>query len=554
MRSLLLLVSLAIIFSSCYKDIDNTEVIEVIYEQPKTDGDTEMSGHVVDGAQALSEDYDIVVNGFTTLVPNTYFYIRNEVFHKQGQLVEAYKDGNLLGMAYPYLIEHDINEVAIARFPELQEIAYSESMALSDRVTIAIEKPSIRRSTGEAAEQTVIHTTTITEKDLLTQMGTSAYSKAGELLALNPSSGFVMNLSEGDQPLRLNAQMNVMIDQSANGKSLFVFHRAFEYWLEVGKIGEGNLSTDQTGYFLIADAEPGVYMEGQVEQNDIRVSYTQGVCKVGEATYPFTTTENGRWAAVLPEGAQVSAELYNRCNELISNVDFSSTTGITDQQIEVDEEEELFNLVTEVLSCDGDIIEYPSIVLETDSESSLHVFSESSIDRLMPTCGERPFELSAFDQELGEAGPQLTWSAQTEDVVGYLSSCNSEEKGYALLTINGEEKYYPYFNMSIDQDATLLVSHDQTMQLKFKGVLDRMYDDVEVNVFIDDPNFGSKGYYMDCDTSEDGCGFTLFNVTHYESSGGWLRVSLAGERLWMNTINDPVAGYYPIEGVIVIKI
>ena len=542
-----------IITSSCYKDSDTTEELEVIIEQPKSEADTEMSGQVTDGTDVLS-DIDIVVNGNTTAVPNSYFYIQDADFRKQGQLVEAFKDGHLIGMAYPFLIENDINEVVIKRLPELEGKVLSGNVVLSDKISAAIDMSTVVLPSGGTAGQPRTMTTLITDPALLTQMGNSAYSKSGDLLSFFPESGFIMNLEEAGESLELTAYMEVMIDASENGKSLFVYHRGFEYWLEVGEIGAEALLTDQTGYFLIGNAEPGVYMEGQVEQNEMRVSYTRGECQLGNRFYPFISTEKGRWAAVLPEGSQVVSVLYDKCGSTISREEFSSNVGVRDQLIQIAPEQPLFNLVTEVLSCEGNKTEHPSIVLETVTESGLHIFSESAVDILMPACGDEAFSLLAFDQASGEAGPRITWDLDTEDEVGYLSSCDTDEEGYALLYINGEEKYYPYFDVSTGANETVLTAHDGSIRLKFHGVTDRMYAVNEVNLGIYDPEFGSKGYEMNCEHSEQGCGMTQFNVTHYESTGGLLRVTFSGEELWMQTIDDRVAGKYPMEGIIVVKI
>jgi len=75
----------------------------------------------------------------------------------------------------------------------------------------------------------------------------------------------------------------------------------------------------------------------------------------------------------------------------------------------------------------------------------------------------------------------------------------------------------------------------------------------QVNVFLEDDSFGTNGYRIACENTTNGCGFTTWNVTHYEAgSEKWVRVSFEGE-VWMQTINPPQAGYFPVEGVILTK-
>ena len=80
------------------------------------------------------------------------------------------------------------------------------------------------------------------------------------------------------------------------------------------------------------------------------------------------------------------------------------------------------------------------------------------------------------------------------------------------------------------------------------------YMDNEVNFFIEDEDFGDDGYKMNCENSTIGCGFDNINITHLRDMGdGLSRISFSGT-LWMQTIDNPTAGNYPVEGQIITKL
>ena len=153
MRTLLFFFIITLTFSSCYEDIDNSETLEVIEEQPKTDGETGLSGHISNGTPILESDYELVINGKTTSVPNAHFYFESTRLQKQGQLIEAFKDGELIAMAYPFLIENDINEVEMSLLPPFQQNAFSGTLMLDNNITINIDNEAIRNASGDIADK-----------------------------------------------------------------------------------------------------------------------------------------------------------------------------------------------------------------------------------------------------------------------------------------------------------------------------------------------------------------------------------------------------------------
>ena len=133
-----------------------------------------------------------------------------------------------------------------------------------------------------------------------------------------------------------------------------------------------------------------------------------------------------------------------------------------------------------------------------------------------------------------------------------LTECEELAEGYSYIQIEDDVKVYDAFFLEEAGERTILKSENEKVKFIFKGNAPGMYEEDEVNVLIDDEDFG---YYIKCENSPVGCGITEFNVTHYETNGGngsTVRVSFSGT-LWMQTVSPPVADFLDIKGVIIIK-
>ena len=136
-----------------------------------------------------------------------------------------------------------------------------------------------------------------------------------------------------------------------------------------------------------------------------------------------------------------------------------------------------------------------------------------------------------------------------------LSNCETFDAGYSYVTINGNTKIYEAFELSTTANQTILTSQDETFKLLVKGDSEGVYAGSDINLFIDDTDFGGVGYFIDCQTSTLGCGIDNLNITHYDADEeGIFRASFSGTVWILEESNETVAGNFPIEGVIVFNL
>ena len=271
--------------------------------------------------------------------------------------------------------------------------------------------------------------------------------------------------------------------------------------------------------------------------------------KNGEIGHQTISTEQGQWATIIAEGSDASTSFSDQCGNIIGTAPLISVDGEKNQLVEVDENIELFQLVTEMITCDGEVVENPSILINSSADDQVFYFSNSEVNNLLAICGNIEFNIAGFNIESGVIGPGLQWSNQ-QGGLDYLSACEEGVNGYSYIDIEGETRYYPAFQLGIEEERTILESADGTIKIGFEGMKADLYSADMLSLFLEDPGFGEKGYTASCVNS--GCGIDQFNVTHYDLAGGWLRVVFSGE-VYMRTIVDREAGSYQMEGVIIIK-
>lgn len=161
--------------------------------------------------------------------------------------------------------------------------------------------------------------------------------------------------------------------------------------------------------------------------------------------------------------------------------------------------------------------------------------------------------MSAYNIKDGTSGPSFSWTTEIAAELSYLSNCQEHEDGYSFIKIRNDKKLYKAFSFDKEDGKTFLTAQDDALKLIVKGTDIGPYNVEELNIKIDDLNFGANGYAINCENSTQGCGIEEAFVSHYEETNdGWIRITFSGEA-WMQTITPAAAGNFPIEGIILCK-
>ena len=553
---LLVLLSISILSVSCYKDTDDTPPSQVIIETAEVFVNTSISGSVVDLEGNFLTSYDLVVNNQMNEIPSDYFLLELENLKKKGQTIHVFKEDKQIGIRTQLLVENDINHMEILQHPPYENKIITENdQKLDLNKTIEVDFSNTKWFNGYDDDINVeyVH---IDNSNSLTPVG---YTQLSDLIAVDSKGGFYLKTyNSNNDPLKAQASHPILLNTSnleENVNSLFLFDEEDEVWVLVSDIIVGeDVGILGEGYYTFANYSPGVFVEGIVTKESKAVAYQPMEWELSSLSNQIYATEKGKWIALLPENESVEVVLLNPCKESLQTETLDiKVNDIANQNLMIQDSKNYQLLDVAVVGCEGELITQPNFNISSNKSSYYYTFSEDYADRWIAVCDE--FDISTGDKLGDGLGPELEWSTAIDGSMDILTSCSDFELGFTYITIEDESEIYPAFKIERDGDRTTLKSEEEHIKFIFKGDDVGMYEVDEVNVFINDSEFGTKGIYVKCENSTEGCGIDNFNVTHFATpeKGRTMRVSFSGT-MWMQILSPSVAGYFDIESLIEIKL
>ena len=541
--------------SACYDSVDNSITLAENPADTPVLITTAITGSVVDATNTEISDYQISIGDITSIVDGKRFLIQIENVNKKGQAIYV-KDGDRIeSMLHTQLIENDINLVELQMFDDMSSRMISgsgpNSIDISPNFSLQISADEIRDEQGNIPTQNVfMHYRDLSLLNNISQLGISAYSIEGSLRSTSHLGAFHIEArGEDGSPLLFSETVtaSIHITDAGNNIALFHFDTVDERWQEVEALtqGENKIELQSTGLYTISKHTKAVYAEGDINKQDIKVSY-QLMDIDGQSKY---STAGGKWITIIPAEKEIQIATLSPCKDEITTHSIPSTSiNISGVDIEVTEGN-YYKVQTVVYDCEGELEETTAIYLKDKNDiGSIYTFADNNLESWVSVC-DSEFDISTYDIDTDHIGPAIPWSLDIAEDESFLVSCDQFEDGYSYIKIGNDKMVFPPFITSKVDEATTLHSIDDKIRFRFEGQVADSYPMEKVNVFLRD-EFGNTEYGISCENSDQGCGFTNWNVTHYEAgSEKWVRVSFAGE-VWMQTFNPLEAGYFDVEGVI----
>ena len=543
-------------FSGCYDDFDGSSK-HVEKEISTTTMETGITGKIITYGIEDIASFELMMDGQTLVSGQNIFYSYLDVATKKGQIFELFRDNRLVGIANPLLIENDINYIEISSFSGTRSFSYSPSNALTTNMSTGVDlelgaSAFIGQDNAVVKSDLLIDYTVTNDVEIINQLGNLAYDGENEVMLYNSTLLFINASTKNTKVRNQKESSHIVIKGSKyNGKSIFHLNQFGQITLVHDNItGDDKIAVSDLGVFIISDYQIGVYTEGTMVKESNRVSYMSFLSEEKK----YYSTAHGRWASLFPINSNVELNILTPCLDVLESKNLETQESESQYAILINDDLDLiYNIKTKVINCEGEIEDVQAINVSSEDNSFVYVFNDAEIDTWIPIC-KNEFDISGTDKTLQQNGPQFSWSIDISDELTIVSSCESFENGFGYVVINGEEHAYDSFDVEPGMEMTSLKSSTQSLRLHFDGSIEREYTEKEVRIFIEEPDLGDNGYAISCENSELGCGIESFNVTHFDDSNeGWLRVSFSGV-LWAQTINPPVAGNYPISGVILSKI
>ncbi|MEM9547070.1 MAG: hypothetical protein AAGA77_13900 [Bacteroidota bacterium] len=555
MKKQLLYTFVALLLIGCYKDVDDTPPPEVIVETTEVLINTSISGSVFDSDGNLVSGYTLMINNELNTIPSNHFLLQFEDVKKKGQTIHVLKNGQKIGIRTELLVENDINHLEIVRHPEFNQTSLLVDNPIIDFTKSLKADFSSTQWEYDYKGEVTIDYVFIESNTSLTPVG---YSSLSEVLVVDSRGGFYLNVkNESGQEVLAQKENPILIQTGGleeDINSLFVFDSENEIWVLVTEFTPGDeVAVLGEGYYTFANYDSGVFVEGKITKANSAVSYQSMRWTLGSFSNEMCATEEGIWIGLMPKEESVNLNFLTPCNiSLQSEIIQTSTSDIKNQYFEIEDNSNYQLMNLKVVNCEEELVAEPSFAINSGEKDKFYVFSEGYAEKWIAVCDQ--FTISAVNQNTDESGPEISWSTNVADDLEVLTDCSELEDGYSSIKIRDDERVYASFNMEIVGEKTVLQSEDGNVRFYFKGMDEGKYEMDEVNVFIDDINFGDKGYYIKCENSAEGCGIDYFNVTHFNiENNGMIRAAFSGN-LWMQTLSPSVAGNFDVEGVIVIKL
>ncbi len=546
------------LLNGCYEDFDNSNPDEIIPEKPDVIVEGELVGQIESQNELIITDYDVELNGVLFNVEEENFLIKEQGLNKRNQAIFIVKDNKEIGLACKPVIENNVNKLSIKTFPGWKNETISEGenvVSISDQVELNFgsnifntSSPNMEINYGEFSSQ-----------ELLIQTGVYAKGEFGNDLFIEGGLGFYFEFFENNTQVSINPNQQISLhydlsNVDINGNiGLFHFDRIQNQWLWIKNIDKNSTQTtvQSDGYFRFAEYSDAVFLEGSLLVDQTNVSFTK--LELMSDNEPFIrvyTTDLGRWGTYIPINTDVDVNVGHLCDDT-NEIDLTEgeTEDVEGKIISLDQQEHTLTKLDFVLiDCDGSEVQNPEFLINDDGKETLLKFSQTNINTWLQVCADN-FIISDKDGNV-----ELPWSIDEEDEIGYLSICSDHQNGFGIIEIRDDSKIFKDFTIDYQDGLTNVSELTEAVNIVFKGNDTRAYADDEVNIYLNDATFGTDGYMINCLTSDVGCGLMNFNVTHTKDTNeeNITRFSFEGE-VWMQTLDNPVAGRFPIKGLIISK-
>ena len=178
MKKLLSLIALTLVLGSCYDNQDESEVV-IIRPVPPIESDTDLTGNL--NAEEGMDDagYVIEIGDQAYEVSAEPFYIEDVRVRKEGQIIKALREDQVVGISTEYLIEFDLNKIDFVtelnhyeQVLDENDMFYESTVNLSDRAVNVQLTKEIMLDDNEVLASGF----TLDSKDVASAFGVSSYA------------------------------------------------------------------------------------------------------------------------------------------------------------------------------------------------------------------------------------------------------------------------------------------------------------------------------------------------------------------------------------------
>ncbi len=551
-----------IALSSCYDNFEKN--VETDTTDPvKYVTNTTLSGLVTDeNGQTLaggvygsfgSEDYNNEVFSI--------FRFEGQQIDKYNELITLTKNNQVYYYTVP-TVENEINYSKKAIFTTIDNtiLTQGNNTTINNTLDINTQANSFQsHETAYSGEVTILHhTIDVSNKWHLATMpgnntgvntdGSPAYINFDEVIHLQFTDGTdLLDVVEGSVQGRWS--------NKSDDQKVWHYDTNVHKWIALNTTtNTSTFDIISSGYYAIASSQYYVYATGSVSTDGTAIANIEVQLEADNKIITTTrTASNGQWVAVVPSISQLTATTESTCDEVASILFETVEQDVVAGSIEMSQiNSQVYTIEGAIKSCDDQGIVGSFIEIKTSTEELIY-YLDKSIFRLRINACSDDITVRSINIDGTESGAQIEWELNNNSQdLHTLYACNAAQSEYMTLRIDGGSKQYYNGVSSLENGRTIIDfsstgAIDNTLKLWFTGTDRGVFDDNQINILIDDQLYDSRGFALDCTSSQQGCGFTQFDVSQYEETNGWIRGYFKG-RFWIKSYSPLNAGYKDVEG------
>ena len=554
-KELFIIGILTMSLTACYDQFDDT-TSTTIPDAPEVYVDAHLIGDVKLLDESVINQFVIDVNDNSQEVQNGYINMNLDFVNELSQVIEVKTSTGDNGLAVMPIHRNATSYASIYLFPEYSSIADAGNNAFAlDLTGLGIINGT--SNLFNTSSSVTANYRTLTNEKLVNQLGHRGSGPAAEVWAIDIQSAFEfrfqndigskVELSE-NSTVQLNLNQGILED----GDVLLQLDETLGIWEFIGDLGNSSVfDLKSSGFFAIAKYQEAAIIRSVLTLEDKPISFHSFTMGNDDLMVEVRSVSSGEWLALVPINEEIELSFVSPCGDNLESISFDPVSGdITLPAVEISGSENYFNISAEVIDCEGNNSS-PAFILSNGPVQQTFAFMNTP-DVFVPIC-DNELIINATNLESGEVGPSIDWDVSNDLSLDIISNCMSLQDGYAYVTIGEEEKILNDLLVTVGQNRTIFTTTDNTFKMSIDGTSVDAYKENEVNISINDDQFGPDGYFIACENSDLGCGITTCEMTHFaENDGDWYRVQFEGE-IWVRTIDPPVASYKPIKGVILTR-
>ncbi|MBP9056550.1 MAG: hypothetical protein KBF69_09180, partial [Saprospiraceae bacterium] len=306
------------------------------------------------------------------------------------------------------------------------------------------------------------------------------------------------------------------------------------------------------GFYCLAVASPGIYVSGKTLLDGKPVSNL--TLKIASHNQYIQTSAAGNWSVFLPTNATTAVEIYASCGMITKANIITQNADIQNFIIDLNNVKSAFSLLKgKVKDCLGN--NAGLYILKNVNAGDGYIFGKAAaIEQWIATCDLKEIVLKASDIYGNETGNPIVWPVNPVIESGSWFACTEAKNPYINLIIDGENKMYWDLSTSKNTDGRMKIqitkpgSSEALLNLIAPADGTGIKMDNQLNILLRENEFEGKGYEIYCPTSNLGCGFERFEITHFNYQNDKIIRGYFKGKFWTKSYNPLTAGYKNVEG------